>query len=162
MEIMLKKLPKSGAAVFDIKEGTKLSEIAAEVQGELPYPVLGALVNNELTALDEEIKAPCTVELIDMRNPNGNLMYQNGISLVYLKAVKDVLGLEAAEKTEIQNSINKGFYTVIRRKEGVTEEEISAVAGRMQELIDADLPIGKSGDRYTLEDYSTMFCGGMV
>lgn len=162
MEIMLKKLPKTRAAVFDIKEGTKLSEIAAEVQGELPYPVLGALVNNELTALDEKIEAPCTVELIDMRNPNGNLMYQNGISLVYLKAVKDVLGWEAVEKTEIQNSINKGFYTVIRRKEGVTEEELSAVSVRMQELIDADLPIGKSGDKYTLEDYSTMFCGGMV
>ena len=51
-----------------------------------------------MTPLDADIKENSKIELLDMRDSNANLMYQNGISLIYLKAIKDVLGDEIAKK----------------------------------------------------------------
>ena len=81
-------------------------------------------------------------------NANKNyIAYQNTISLIYLKAVRDVLGDIAIE---IDNSLNKGFFTVPANKEEITEEQVEAIDKRMGELIETDLPITKK--EYTKEE----------
>jgi uridine kinase len=75
-----------------------------------------------------------------MRVNAVNLMYQRSLSLLYLKAVRDVLG-----KVDVflGNSLNKGIYTLIRRRAKPSDEEIETVERRMRELVEADLPIIK-------------------
>ncbi len=83
-------------------------------------------------------------------NINANkdyIAYQNTISLVYLKAVRDVLGDIAIE---IDNSLNKGFFTVPANKEEITEEQVKAIDKRMGEIIKEDMPISKK--TYTKEE----------
>lgn len=94
---------------------------------------------------------------MDIRKHGDYVAYQNTISMVYIKAAKDVLpGIDI----EIDNSLNKGFYTL--PSVPVTEQQVKAISDRMAEIIAADLPIIKEDSSYRLEDYCDYFCGGMA
>ena len=55
---------------------------------------------------------------MDIRKHGDYVIYQNTISMVYLKAAKDVL---PDVTIEIDNSLNKGFYTL--PSEPVSQDE---------------------------------------
>jgi len=65
--------------------------------------------------------------------------YQRSLYLVYLKAVKDVLG--AGAEVTLFNSLNRGLYTEIDSEEPAGVREIDRIKDRMRWYIDADLPI---------------------
>lgn len=159
MEVMLKTGPREKEIKIEIKENFAVTDIVNEVQGKLPYTILAARIDNEVTELTQKISHPCKIELLDMRNQSANLIYQYSLSLIYLKAVNDVLG-EAM--VEIQNSINKGLYTMIKRKQPVTQAEIEGIQKRMIELVNADIPYEKDGNDYSLDGFKASFCGLMT
>lgn len=82
----------------------------------------------------------CRVELLDMRTQAANLVYQSSLSLLYLKAVYDVLG---DVEVDIENALNKGLYTEIKRETPVTAKEVRQIQSRMEALVKADLPLIK-------------------
>lgn len=140
MKILLKKEP-GGSFEELVREGPmKLESLVREYQPELPYRVLIGRVNGRDEELDFEIDKDSTVELLDMRTHSANLVYQHTLSLIYLKAVKDVLGTVGVE---IENSLNKGLYTEIKTNEPVTEKQVQAIEERMHQLVDDDVPIVK-------------------
>lgn len=143
MQIDVTVLLKSGGERIKttVEKGTTLEALAKRFSGELPYRVLAARVNNLVREMHRTIEEPCTVTLLDMRDPAANLMYQRSVSFLYIKAVKDVLG---EVPVIIENSLNKGFYTEIRSKEPVTKEQVKAVEKRMREIVKADLPFVRS------------------
>lgn len=94
---------------------------------------------------------------MDIRKHGNYVVYQNTISMVYIKAAKDVL---PDVDIVIENSLNKGFYTI--PSEPVTQQQVEAIADRMEEIIAADLPIIKEGEVYKLEDHCDYFYGGIA
>lgn len=94
---------------------------------------------------------------MDIRIHRNYVAYQNTISMVYLKAARDVL---PDVTIEIENSLNKGFYTLPSKL--VTEQQVKAIADRMEEIIKADLPIIREEATYRLEDYRDHFYGGIA
>ncbi|MBQ3612402.1 MAG: nucleoside kinase [Firmicutes bacterium] len=94
---------------------------------------------------------------MDIRKHGDYVIYQNTISMVYLKAAKDVL---PDVTIEIDNSLNKGFYTL--PSEPVSKQQVDAISARMKELIEADLPIIKEDGIYRLEDHCDYFYGGIA
>lgn len=102
------------------------------------YRILAMKVGNVMKELTELISDDSEVELLDMRNHGANLVYQRSLSLIYLKAVKDVMG---DVSVEIDNSLNKGVYTEIKLPVAVREQQVREIADRMQKLIDEDVPI---------------------
>lgn len=94
---------------------------------------------------------------MDIRKHGDYVIYQNTISMVYLKAAKDVL---PDVTIEIDNSLNKGFYTL--PSVPVSKQQVDAISARMKELIEADLPIVKEDSVYRLEDHRDYFYGGIA
>ncbi len=142
MRVKLRTEPRGDYENIDVMTGTSVKEIADDLADRLPYTVIAAKVDNHIEDLDFVLEEPCKVELLDIRTQAANLIYQYSLSLIYLKAVKDILGDDV--RVEIQNSLNKGLYTEIKTKEPVTEEQVQAVENRMRELVDADLPFIKT------------------
>ena len=142
MRVKLRTEPRGDYENIDVMTGTSVKEIADDLADRLPYTVIAAKVDNHIEDLDFVLEEPCKVELLDIRTQAANLIYQYSLSLMYLKAVKDVLGDDV--RVEIQNSLNKGLYTEIKTKEPVTEEQVQAVENRMREMVDADLPFIKT------------------
>ena len=136
MEILLKKKIRGDFEPADINAGASLEEIVKKYEEEFPYRILAAKVDNQLKDLTHTVEESAKVELLDMRTQAANLIYQYSLSLIYLKAVKDVLG---EVKVDIQNSLSKGLYTTIQ-KQNLTEEEIKKIENRMREIRDEDIP----------------------
>ncbi len=80
--------------------------------------------------------------------------------MLYIKAVKDILGNKC--KVKIENGLNKGVYTVIKRREGVKFAEIKKIEERMRELVKEDLPFTQKDDKYVLVDTEAFLCGLIV
>ncbi|MDD3169724.1 MAG: nucleoside kinase [Eubacteriales bacterium] len=138
MEIKIKLItgPREVPVERTTAQGTTLESLAEEYK-DLPFMVLAAKVDNKISELTKKIERPCTIEFLDMRSQSANLIYQSSLSLVYLKAIRDVLGKVSVG---IENSLNKGLYTEIRTPEPITVEEVQQVEKRMHELVRKDIP----------------------
>lgn len=137
MEIYLKKEPRADQEKITVERGSSAEELYERYRPELPYTVLAVKINNKIESLSYRFSRECTAEFIDMRSQSGNLIYQNSLCLIYLKAVEDVLG---KSDVDIENAINKGLYTEIKTKEPLSAKQVRAIERRMRELVDEDLP----------------------
>ena len=115
-------------------------ELVSRYGQNAEYRILAMRVDNVTRELTSVINGDCQVQLLDMRDHGANLVYQRSVSLIYLKAVKDILG---DVRVEIDNSLNKGVYTEIRLPSAVSVQQVKAISDRMQQLIDEDVPINR-------------------
>lgn len=122
-----------------VEEGTSLEDLVNEYRSKIPYRILIAKVDNAEEELNYIITKPCTIEFFDMRTPMAKMVYQRSLTLIYLKAIWDVLGEDA--ETRIYYSISKGLYTEIKAGCQISDEVITAIEKRMWEIVDEDLPI---------------------
>ncbi len=124
--------------IKDYKLGTSLFEIIKDQNITLPYPILGAMVNNKLEELTYEIYKPKTIRFIDIAHKDGLLMYIRSLSFVLIKAVKE---LYPDRLIKIQHSVSKGIYCEL---EGLDKENslqtVSDIENRMRKIIDDDIP----------------------
>lgn len=125
----------------EVEEGTALDSLLNEYRSGLPYRVLIARVDNMEQELNYVITKPCTVEYLDMRTPMAKMVYQRSLTLIYLKAIWDVLGKDT--ETKIYYSISKGLYTEILDDRAADDNVITHIEKRMWEIVDEDQPITK-------------------
>lgn len=137
MKIRLKTDLSCPFKEIEAEQGTTVEDLYKRYEGQLPYTVIAAKVNNEFKDLTYVLDKECSVELLDIRTQAANLIYQHSLSLLYIRSVKDCIG---DVKVEIQNSLNKGLYTEIRTAEAVSEEQIRQIEQRMRELVERDIP----------------------
>ena len=101
---------------------------------------IACIVNNQVHALDYEIREDSNVELLDTSSKQGREVYIRGIMYVMGKAFYDVYpDLLLTVNYQLHNSM----YCRVENVE-VTEEMISNVRKRMQKIIDLKLPITKT------------------
>ncbi|MDR3295442.1 MAG: nucleoside kinase [Clostridiales Family XIII bacterium] len=147
IKIRVRTAPRADFTETFADEGTTLASLADRYQAALPYRILAAKAGCQIRELNKTIDAPCDITLLDMRTGTVNLMYQRSLSLLYLKAVSDVLG---KADVFLGNSLNKGIYTEIRGETRVGAGDVKRIEDRMRDLVRADLPIVKQwADRET-------------
>lgn len=139
IQIKLRLEPREPLIERTVEKGTSIESLVSEYP-QLPYTVLAAKLDNKISELTKPIENPCTIELLDMRDQAANLIYQRSVSLIYLKAIHDVLGKTSVG---IENSLNKGLYTEIRTPQPVSEEQVATIEQRMHELVDQNIPFVK-------------------
>lgn len=127
-------------------KGTKVLDIVKKYQGELPYTILLATVNNQYESLNFVLTEDSKVELLDMRNQAANLVYQRSLTIMYLNAVAHTLG---NVPVHVGNSLCKGLFTIIKKKDMVTSEEIKVIEERMLELVGENIPIESMAEAKT-------------
>lgn len=190
MLIKLKSGPETSPQEIICESPITVEALMKEYAPKLPYDIMIARVNGKDEELNFIIEKDSDVELLDIRTHSAYVAYQHTISLVYLKAVKDVLGDVAVE---IDNSLNKGLYTILGTESPVSEEQVAAIEERMHKLVEADIPIIKKeytrleaieickaqclsvkerllakatditkAKFYSIEDYSNFFYGAMA
>lgn len=139
MEIKLKKSPRGEWETVNVNAGSTVEDIYRTYGKDLPYKIICANVNNDYQDLNYIPRDGEKVQLLDIRTQAANLVYQYSLSLLFLKAVYNVLGSET--HVEIQNSLNKGLYTEISGGKKVTDKSIAEVEAEMRRMVEADLKI---------------------
>ena len=152
MKIQLKKELRGQFEEINVPKGVTIEDIYREVKDDLPYTVLAARVNNKIERLDHHINKECRVELLDMRTQEANLIYQNSLCLIYLKAIDDVLG---NVEVDIENALNKGLYTEIKTQTPVTAKDVKKIQSRMREIVSEDMPFVR--EKLTKEEAEKIF-----
>ena len=137
MKVQLIKELRSQPIEVNVEKGSTIEELYKKYENELPYTILAAKVDNKIEGLKHHLNRECTVTFLDMRTQVANLIYQNSLSLIYLKAIEDVLG---NAEVEIENSLNKGLYTEIKCGRPLEAEDVKKISQRMSELIALDMP----------------------
>ena len=137
-------IDKNNIREMDVHSDATLAEIAKEIQPERPYRILLARVNGVDRELMDTVSqvadagnGETVVDFLDMTTHSADMTYQRGISMIYLKAVRDMFGKEAV----IDNTLNKGFYTKIRLGREVTDDDVRLIESRMRSIINQDMPI---------------------
>ncbi len=141
LKITLIKELRSEPEIIEVEKGTTIETVVKNYQDQLPYRVIAAKMHNTLVDLTDTIEEETTLELLDMRTQAANLIYEKSLSLIYLKAVNDVMGPEVI--VHIDNALNKGLYTEIKAKAPVTAEQVADIEKRMKEIVAADIPFIK-------------------
>lgn len=150
---IIKELRAQPEEVF-LPEGIPLKEVANKYQDQLQYRILGAKVNNRYEDLEALLTDGSVVEFLDMRNHATNLLYQRSLTMIYLKAINDVIG---KADVWIANALNKGLYTEVklfrevRSAEGkktfiedyINNQEILKVEEKMREIVAKNIPFFK-------------------
>ena len=152
MRIQLKKELRGQFEEITVERGITIEEIYKGIKDELSYTVLAARVNNKIERLEHRLYNDCRVELLDMRTQEANLIYQNSLCLIYLKAIDDVLG---KVDVDIENAINKGLYTEIKCSTPVSARDIKKIENRMRQLVKADIPFIR--EKLTKEEAEALF-----
>lgn len=100
---------------------------------------LGIKVNNKLQELvNAEFKENDKIEFLSIKDRDGHRIYIRTLSLIYIKACKDIF---AGIDVEIKHSLNKGLYTELEYKHLVNKFQLENIKNKMQEIIDEKRPI---------------------
>ena len=121
--------------VIEVYENETLYQILMRVLKNDYFKYLGAKVNNKLKGLcSRDFKENDRIEFIDITNPDGHRIYVRTLSLIYVKACKEIYN---DIDVTINHSLNKGLYTELQYKHLVTKKHLDAIKNKMQEIIDA-------------------------
>jgi len=121
------------------RRGSSLSEIAEMLNVKLPYPILGALVNNRLRACSHELFHPKTVQFIDITHVDGMRIYVRSLSFLLLAAVEEMF---PGAHLRIEHSVSKGLYCELDNlHQELTVQMVINLANKMREIADRHLPI---------------------
>ena len=145
IKIQLHKEPGAEGRLHETEAGASIESLLDEYRSHLPYRVITARVDGDDVSLTYVLKKDCDLTFCDIRENTANRAFQRGLSFVYLKAVRDVLGPDAA--VIIRNSVNRGLYTTLDledpdgRRIHPDEGMLRRLEKRMWEIVDANLPI---------------------
>ena len=149
MEINIKLYKETGGTPEDIvvTEGTSIEDIYLQLRSHLPYRIITARVDGDDVSLNKSLIRDCEVTLCDIRDNTANRTFQRGLSLIYLKAMSEVLGPFA--HVLIMNSVNRGIYTTVdfvdengnKTDRKITERDLQLVEKYMWKLVDANIAI---------------------
>ena len=140
MNIKLIREIRGSAIDISVEKGIAVEELYRQYKDSLPYTVLAAKIDNKIESLEYKIHKDCRVEFLDMRSQSANLIYQNSLILIYLKAVEEALG---KVEVEVENAINKGLYTEIKTAGPLTAKDVRGIEQHMRQIVADDVPFVK-------------------
>ena len=118
--------------------GSTLSEIFSDFGLQMNHGPISARVNNKVEGMHYRVYHNKDVEFLDMTASSASRAYTRSLFLVLCKAVKDLFGLALVV---IDIPVSNGFYCDLELGRPITEEDVNRLRTRMQEIIDAEMPI---------------------
>ncbi len=143
---------KNNKKTLNVPIGSTLSEVFRELNLKMDYGPISVKVNNKVEGLHYRVYHNKDVEYLDIKSPSGARAYTRTLFFVLCKAVHD-LWPEADVVIDIP--VSNGYYCNINIGRPVTAFDAEAVRRRMQEIIDAAMPIRRHES--TTEEVIQMF-----
>ena len=118
--------------------GSTLSDVFKQLNLKMPYNTVCAKVNNKVEGLNFRLYHNADVEFLDMTSGSGSRNYTRTLFFILCKAVHDLF---PRSYVVIDIPVSNGYYVDINIEREVTIGDVSQIRQRMQEIIDAAMPI---------------------
>lgn len=129
---------KNNKKIKNFAIGSTLSDVFREFNLQMDYGPISVKVNNKVEGLNYRVYHNKDVEFLDMRSASGSRAYTRTLFFVLCKAAHDVWpGAEVV----IDIPVSNGYYCNINIGRPLTEADAGALRTRMQQIIDAAMPI---------------------
>ena len=130
--------------VIEVDRGTALLEVANRANLQ---DMVVAKVDGRLKELAYKLNNDATVSFLSVTTDIGFDHYKRSISMLMLKAAKDVIGGDEGDyRIEIMYSLGSGFFCKLiegKKRIELTDELLAAMKKRMQELVEKDVKFEK-------------------
>lgn len=180
---------KNNGKVLNAPIGSTLAEIYKQLDLGIQYGPVSARVNNKVEGLHYRVYHDKDIEYLDLYTSSGIRTYTRSLFMVLCKAVHD---LYSGSEVVIDIPVSNGYYCNLRLGHKVTKADVDKIRERMQQIIDAHLPLqrfeatteeaiemfAKLGDEakvkllknssslytvyYVLDDYTDYYYGSML
>ena len=152
MERQVKIRCKNNKKTLNVSIGTTLSEIFSMSGLEMKHGPISARVNNKVEGMHYRVYKQKDVEFLDITSPSGLRAYTRSLFFVLCKAVHE---LYDQCKVAIDIPVSNGYYVDLNIGRPVTLDDAGRIRRRMQEIIDAAMPIHRH--ETTTEEAIKMF-----
>ena len=118
--------------------GSNLYEAFKKANFHMDYGPVAARVNNKVQGMNYRFYNNKDVEFLSLSDESGMRTYTRTLFFILAKAVEDTY---PDAQLLIGGSMCRGYYCQLRLGREVEEEDVRRIKERMQEIIDADMPI---------------------
>ena len=132
-----------GGITKEYANGTDFETIVNEYQDEYGGEIALVIENGKIRELHRKVKDDATLEFITLRDSIGHKTYERSAIMLFVKALSDVVGSKKNGKVKVEFSIGKGVYCSPQGNYKVTDDLVEHVNMRMNELVEANIPIIK-------------------
>ena len=123
--------------------GITFGEVAGVYQKDYSYPIALAVRNGKIKELFKKVDQDCTVEFLTLADDTGHKTYNRTATIILMKAINDVVGLDKIEKIKMEFAIGNGYYCAKKGDFVFTDEIVAEIKAKMQEYIEKDYCIIK-------------------
>jgi len=138
MEPTIKVVCKNNNQIIEVPMGSNLEEVYQLTGIEMEHGPISAHVNNKVEGMHYRIYKQKEVEFLDITTSSGSRAYTRSLFFVLCKAVHDLYN---PCKVAIDIPVSNGYYVNLNIGRPVTLDDAGAIRRRMQEIIDAAIPI---------------------
>ena len=129
---------KNNKKTQKVEIGSTLFDVFSAFDLKMTHGPVSARVNNKVEGMHYRVYNSKDVEFLDMTSSSGSRAYTRTLFFVLCKAVQDIY---PNTDVVIDIPVSNGFYVDIRLGRPVVEEDVIILRRRMQEIIDAKMPI---------------------
>jgi uridine kinase len=127
--------------VLEGRRGTSLEEFLADLSSD-DAPTVGAIVDWELRELTYPIVKDAQVRPVTMANPDGMRIYRRSLTFLLAAAFEK---LHPDVRLNVDHSISSGgYFCRVDGRSPFDEEELTQIEEQMRDMVEQDLPFGKS------------------
>lgn len=128
-----------------VDKGITFYEIKKLLSDKINFPVIGVKVNYEITSLTNVITKDSNVEFFGAKDIDGAKIYKSGLQFIFEVAIKELYKKNYHSSCEIffNHSIGNGIHVTVEAEFPFAEPMIEELEAKINELINADLPIVK-------------------
>jgi uridine kinase len=144
---MIKVYCENNGQIYECRPGTNLGDLARQCEVKLKWPILAAVVDNQLKELGFEIFVSHNIRFIDYSHPDGYRTYVRSLNFLLQRAVAT---LYPDKSLILDYTLWNGVYGELRESVPgednqmttviLSEQEISAIGMEMERLVKAGLP----------------------
>ena len=139
MKQMIQIRCKNNKKTQKVAIGSTLFDIFSDFGLQMSHGPISCKVNNKVEGLHYRVYNNKDLEFLDMTSPSGSRAYTRTLFFVLCKAVKDIFPVSPDVIIDIP--VSNGFYVDVRLGRSLTDEEVAKIRTRIQEIIDAKMPI---------------------
>ena len=138
MEQTIKVHVINNGAVVEVPLGSNLVDVYQQSGLKMEHGPISAHVNNKVEGMHFRVYKQKEVEFLDITSSSGSRAYTRTLFFVLCKAVHDLFD---PCKVAIDIPVSNGYYVNLNIGRPVTLDDAGAIRRKMQEIIDAALPI---------------------
>ena len=138
MEQLINIRCKNNKKTLKVSIGSTLSEIFSQLDLNMEYGPVSAKVNNKVEGMHYRVYKQKDIEFMDLHSSTGLRAYTRTLFFILCKAAHE---LYSKCKVAIDIPVSNGYYVDLDLGRPVTPDDATAIRQRMQQIIDAHLPI---------------------